>query len=107
MGDEIRVFLVCTVPLAILLWMIWPSKRGARSRSEGSVAGKTAGQATYDEPQHSQRIGVGTGLMGGEIEDAAITRFAMKRTPKDPNSSDARDLGNALGAQQSMDFLDP
>ena len=52
----------------------------------------------------SLQIGGGTGLLGGDIEDAAIGRYAMGRTPKDPNSSDERDLGNALGMQNFTDF---
>lgn len=84
--------------LAIFLWLLF-SRGGDASLQRGGSTG--AGR-----PEQSLEIGVGTGLMGGDIEDAAIARYALSRTPKDSSSSNARDLGAALGAQNAADASD-
>ena len=86
--------------IGFFLWLIWPCKAGRPASSREGSDTETA------ESANSSTIGIGTGLLGGDIEDAAISRFALGRTPKDAQSSDARDLGTALGQQSSMDFPD-
>ena len=58
------------------------------------------------DAEHSRRVGAGTGLMGGDIEDAATARYALSRTAKDPDSSKERDLGTALGMQSQVEMPD-
>ncbi|MEM7516622.1 MAG: hypothetical protein AAF368_06840 [Planctomycetota bacterium] len=74
--------------LALFVWLLIPSRR-------------PSGEPPVDSPGEDAgaSIGVGTGLMGGDIEDAAVARYALSRTPKDPDSSGARDLGSAIGMQ--------
>lgn len=75
--------------LAIFAWLLWPSRSKPSANGSGSRPGV--------RPDDSATMGAGTGLMGGDIEDAAVSRYALSRTPKDPRTSDARDAGTALG----------
>lgn len=93
---------IAIAAVGFFLWLlIMPSgdsrktRASRRSRSEAS-----------SRPDQSADVGFGTGVMGGDFEDAAVTRYALSRTKKDPKSSEARDLGTALGQQSGFDGLD-
>ena len=82
------------------LVFFWYLLRAASNRS-----GRDRTAADTDT-ERSLRTGLGTGLLGGDIEDAAIAEYALRRTPKDPNSSEERDLGTVLGMQRETKVQD-
>ncbi|MCA8970946.1 MAG: hypothetical protein KDC95_14215 [Planctomycetes bacterium] len=92
---------IAIVALAVFLYLLIPSR--SRRRQERAASG-TASQASSSTRGRSSEMGFGTGLMGGDIDDAAVARYALSRTPKDPNSSDARDNGTAIGMTDQIDF---
>lgn len=96
----IPAIILATVALALFIWLLLPE---SKSRSSATGTEQRSAQVRSEGGDHSLKVGVGTGVMGGDIEDAAVARYALSRTPKDPKSSDERDLGTALG-MQNIDF---
>src|SRR5690349_2959000 len=47
-------------------------------------------------------IGGATGMMGGSVADAAVVKYAVKRTKEEGREIDPRDVGFALGMEQQI-----
>ncbi len=78
--------------VGFFVWLLMPSRGTAAAEAQARAAREEDGAT-------AAQMGVGTGLAGGGIEDAAIARYALSRTPRDPDSTPERDLGTAIGMQ--------
>ncbi|MCB9890788.1 MAG: hypothetical protein H6832_02530 [Planctomycetes bacterium] len=92
---------IAIVALAAFVYLLIPAR--GRRKQRGSPTDNTA-QASRSTRGRSSEMGFGTGLLGGDIDDAAVARYALSRSPKDPKSSDARDNGTALGMTDQIEF---
>ncbi len=89
--------------VAFLIYLVIPTRRkDARGRDDGM--GPDEGSRRSGSRGAPGELGLGTGITGGSIDDAAAARYALSRTPKDPNSSDDRDNGTAIGMSSQMDL---
>ena len=69
-------WIVAAVCLGVFVWLFVPSRKKTSDR---------ASEETASDPSFS--IGVTTGLLGGDIEDAAVARYAVSRREK-PTDTD-------------------
>ena len=97
MGQVIITTGIAIGALVLFIWMLMPSRPKTTRSGTGAIRRQSS------NADHSLQVGVGTGILGGDIEDAAVARYALSRTPKDPNSTDERDLGTALGMQNGFE----
>lgn len=55
-----------------------------------------------DRKSRSEEIGQMTGFMGGNIEDAMISRHALDRAQGDATNASGRDVATAVSMQQAQ-----
>ncbi len=60
--------------------------------------------ANSDDRGASHRVGYMTGLQGGSIEDAAISKFALNRARGNAANANARDVATATSMQINSDL---
>ena len=86
----IFVIFIGVIAVAILIWMF----RGSRSAagSSASVDGELL------DPNDSYQMGLLAGLMGGDVVDAAVYQFALRRFEEiHGRKATTRDVGTVAG----------
>jgi hypothetical protein len=89
---DAETWIAIALVIAVVVWGLLPHKK---------QSDKTAGP-TPPPPEDltlARKVGVVTGVMGGSVEDAAITKYALSRLEKPPT---AYDIGVAAGIESSV-----
>lgn len=90
MNADIGSWIAIVVVIALVTWGLIPRRKHTHPNPAPSK----------DDPDLARKVGVVTGVMGGGIEDAAVTKYALSRLDKPPT---AYDLGVAAGIKASTD----
>jgi len=87
-GSWIAVALV----IAVVVWGLLP-------RHQQPEKTPALSEPPPEDPNLSRQVGVVTGVMGGSIKDAAVTKYALSRLDQ---SATAYDIGVAAGIESSI-----
>ncbi len=82
---------------ALFVWAIWPKSRAAAPPSQPQPPDQLPGTG-------ERKVGVVVGMMGGTIEDAAVTNYALSRLDQAPT---ALEIGVAAGMQKAISETPP
>lgn len=93
-ADAGSVIAVAAV-IALVVWGLIPRRRSAE---DTSAPGSSAPLSPEQDAELARKVGIVTGVMGGSIEDAAVTKYALSRLEKPPTPMD---IGVAAGAEAS------
>jgi hypothetical protein len=88
-GSWIAVALI----LALVVWGLVPRREKPREDSAPAVP-------PSEDPSLARQVGVVTGVLGGSVESAAVTKYALSRLEKPPT---AYDIGVAAGIESQQD----
>jgi hypothetical protein len=90
MTPSMIVVLILTI--AFVIWLIIPSKNAAPRDPK--------------EIERDRLVGLLTGMVGGDIQDAAIARYALQRFEAEQGRpATEQDLGVVVGMMQGSSFL--
>jgi hypothetical protein len=92
MLNDLGAWVALALVVAVVVWGLAP-----RRKTPGEISAPPAPPA--DDPDLTRKVGVVTGVMGGTVEDAAVTKYALSRLEKPPT---AYDIGVAAGIQSSV-----
>jgi hypothetical protein len=85
-------FVICigVIVVAVLVWMLW----GSRAPAEASASA----DGELLDPNDSYQMGLLAGLMGGDVVDAAVYQFALRRFEEiHGRKANTRDIGTVAG----------
>ena len=103
----VPAIILAVISVLFFLWLLGSYGEGTKSASKsGRKESRSAARARRRNERRalrSQQVGMGTGLMGGSIEDAVISRYSLNRSRGDVADADLRDVATSVGMQDTGD----
>jgi hypothetical protein len=90
--SDLGTWIAVALVIGAVVWGLLPQK--SRPHEPASPHPPPA-----QDPHLARQVGVVTGVMGGSVEDAAVTKYALSRLEK---PATAYDIGVAAGIEQSV-----
>jgi uncharacterized membrane-anchored protein len=88
----VSMIVVLILTVAVVIWLIIPSKNAQPRDSK--------------EVERDRMIGLLTGMMGGDIRDAAVARYALQRFEEDHGrAATQQDLGVVVSMIQNSSYI--
>jgi phosphotransferase system glucose/maltose/N-acetylglucosamine-specific IIC component len=95
--EHLYAILIGIAALGVFVWLLWPT----------TPSTKPAVDAKGDEildASNSRQIGFLIGMMGGDVADAAVARFALQRFEEiHGRKATTRDVGIVVGLMSSLE----